>query len=190
MTLLLLVCFQLDATLQFFLRRTARRSPHRALVPDCSLPWNGSAILVMRSISVRRFEPETLAFSSRRRLFSVVDYPRRMAWGGTVSLFLAALALFFALGVWLRDLHRVRAMRWPMAFCRARLSRAQSAAEQKRSGAQKNWLSIAGQTLSPRNLSRLLTSTRARRRSAVCSGGATLSCLSPSPPCAWARWRS
>ena len=31
-------------------------------------------------------------------------------------LFLAALALFFALGVWLRDLHRVRAMRWPMAF--------------------------------------------------------------------------
>ncbi len=72
-----------------------------------------------------------------------------MAWGGTVSLYLAALALFFALGVWLRDLHRVRAMRWPMAFCRARLSRAQSAAEQKRSGGAKNWLSIAGRDAQP-----------------------------------------
>ena len=28
------------------------------------------------------------------------------------------------------------------------------------------------------------------KRPTVCSGGATLSCLSPSPPCAWARWRS
>ena len=147
-TLLLLVCFQLVLLFQFFFTTDGAALAYIVLSFGLLIAMEWFCYFVMRSISVRGFEPETLAFFLTSVGFSVVGSSAPDGMGRHCLLFLAALALFFALGVWLRDLHRVRAMRWPMAFAALGFLALNLLLSETIWGA-KNWLSIAGQTLQP-----------------------------------------
>ena len=147
-TLLLLVCFQLVLLFQFFFTTDGAALAYIVLSFGLLIAMEWFCYFVMRSISVRGFEPETLAFFLTSVGFSVAGSSAPDGMGRHCLLFLAALALFFALGVWLRDLHRVRAMRWPMAFAALGFLALNLLLSETIWGA-KNWLSIAGQTLQP-----------------------------------------
>ena len=147
-TLLLLVCFQLVLLFQFVFTTDGAALAYIVLSFGLLIAMEWFCYFVMRSISVRGFEPETLAFFLTSVGFSVVGSSAPDGMGRHCLLFLAALALFFALGVWLRDLHRVRAMRWPMAFAALGFLALNLLLSETIWGA-KNWLSIAGQTLQP-----------------------------------------
>ena len=147
-TLLLLVCFQLVLLFQFFFTTDGAALAYIVLSFGLLIAMEWFCYFVMRSISVRGFEPETLAFFLTSVGFSVAGSSAPDSMGRHCLLFLAALALFFALGVWLRDLHRVRAMRWPMAFAALGFLALNLLLSETIWGA-KNWLSIAGQTLQP-----------------------------------------
>ena len=147
-TLLLLVCFQLVLLFQFFFTTHGAALIYVILSFGLLIAMEWFCYFVMRSISVRGFEPETIAFFLTSVGFSVAGSSAPESMGRQCLLFLAALALFFALGVWLRDLHRVRAMRWPMAFAALGFLALNLLLSETIWGA-KNWLSIAGQTLQP-----------------------------------------
>ena len=147
-TLLLLVCFQLVLLFQFFFTTHGAALVYVMLSFGLLIAMEWFCYFVMRSISVRGFEPETIAFFLTSVGFSVAGSSAPESMGRQCLLFLAALALFFALGVWLRDLHRVRAMRWPMAFAALGFLALNLLLSETIWGA-KNWLSIAGQTLQP-----------------------------------------
>ena len=147
-TLLLLVCFQLVLLFQFFFTADTEDLFSISLAFGMLFALEWFAYFVMRSISVRGFEPETIAFFLTTIGFSVVASSAPESMVRQCLLFLAALAVFFALGVWLRDLRRVRAMRWLMAGAALGFLALNLLLSEEIWGA-KNWLSIAGQSLQP-----------------------------------------
>ena len=147
-TLLLLVCFQLVLLFQFFFTADTEDLFSISLAFGMLFALEWFAYFVMRSISVRGFEPETIAFFLTTVGFSVVASSAPESMVRQCLLFLAALAVFFALGVWLRDLRRVRAMRWLMAGAALGFLALNLLLSEEIWGA-KNWLSIAGQSLQP-----------------------------------------
>ena len=103
---------------------------------------------MVRSYSVRGFEPETVALFLTTVGFSVAATSTPGDMVKQSLLFLAALALFFALGLWLRDLRRVRSIRWFMALAALGFLALNLLLSERIWGAR-NWLSIAGQSLQP-----------------------------------------
>ena len=167
-TLLLLVCFQLVLLFQFFFTTDGAALAYIVLSFGLLIAMEWFCYFVMRSISVRGFEPETLAFFLTSVGFSVAGSSAPDSMGRHCLLFLAALALFFALGVWLRDLLGafsvlgwgrtfvvtgvllrtcsaigVRVARFALGFLALNLLLSETI------WGAKNWRSIAGQTLQP-----------------------------------------
>ena len=94
-TLLLLVCFQLVLLFQFFFTTDGAALAYIVLSFGLLIAMEWFCYFVMRSISVRGFEPETLAFFLTSVGFSVVGSSAPDGMGRHCLLFLAALALFF-----------------------------------------------------------------------------------------------
>ena len=146
-TLLLLTVFQLTALLQLCLSDPAEPA---AVVLSFGLlaaaEW--CCFFLLRSASVRGYEPETLAFFLTTVGFVVAASSVRGAMLKQSLLFLGALALFFLLGIWLRSLRRVRALRWAMGIAALGFLALTLLTSEAIWGA-KNWLSLAGQSLQP-----------------------------------------
>ena len=115
-TLMILTLFQAFLTLEFTVS-----ADEEYLVPICLaflalivLEW--FCYLVMRSVRRTGFEPETIAFflSTLGTAVAASSTPDDMF--RQVLFLLIGVALFFFLGWWLRDLQRVKAVRWLAAL--------------------------------------------------------------------------
>ena len=105
----------------------------------------------MRSLSAKGFEVETLAFFLSSIGLSITASSAPSGMAKAVLLLLMGLGLFAALGWWLRDLNRVKALRWPMAFLALVFLAFNLALSQEIFGAR-NWLTVGGITLQPTEL--------------------------------------
>jgi cell division protein FtsW len=104
--------------------------------------------LIMRSIRRTGFEAETIAFllSTLRLSVAASSVPENMT--KQVILLLAGIGLFIALGWWLRELGRAKALRWPAGFAALALLALNLLMSEEVFGA-KNWIYIAGFSLQP-----------------------------------------
>ncbi len=148
LTLLLLVLFQMLLLMEHLLYAEWEHVFPVALSFAFLIALEWGAYLLIRGVSVRGFEAETLALFLTTVGFSVAasSVPEGMVKQSV--LFLAALAGFFLLGVWLRDLRRARALRWLMGFAALGFLGLTLLLSEEIWGA-KNWLSVAGQSLQP-----------------------------------------
>ena len=107
--------------------------------------------LVMRSIRRSGFEPETLAFFLTTLGVAVVASSDPGDMLKQMILVLAGIALFFFLGWWMRDLRRVKSVRWMATIAAIGLLGINLVFSDAVFGA-KNWLSIAGISIQPSEL--------------------------------------
>ena len=117
-----------------------------SFVSLCVIMW--LYYIIMRSIGRRGFEVEALAFflSAIGLSIAASSVPESML--KQVLLLLAGIVLFLILGWWLRDLKRVKAMRFPAASVAVGLLAVNLIFGSEMFGA-KNWLSIAGVSFQP-----------------------------------------
>lgn len=102
----------------------------------------------MRSLFSKGFEVETLAFFLSSVGLSVTASSAPSGMAKSCALLLIGMALFIFLGWWLRDLQRVKLLRWPMAFMALVFLAVNLALSQEIFGAR-NWLSVAGFSVQP-----------------------------------------
>ena len=151
LTLLLLSIFQLFLALQ-----------HAITCPEAYVSSvTGSFVVViivewlyfffMRSLSAKGFEVETLAFFLSSVGLSITASSAPSGMAKACMLLLMGLGLYTALGWWLRELGRVKALRWPMAFLALVFLSFNLALSEELFGAR-NWLTVGGVTLQPTEL--------------------------------------
>ena len=111
--------------------------------------------IIMRAIGRRGFEVEALAFFLSTIGLSVAasSVPENML--KQVLLILSGIALFLLVGWWLRDLKRVKAMRFPAAAAAVGLLAVNIVFGSEMFGA-KNWLSIGGFSFQPSELVKIV----------------------------------
>ena len=147
-TLLLLTLFELTLLLQHCFTAAAADRPGIILSFGilASLQWGG--YFIERYAGARGFEPETLAFLLTAAGFSVAasSVPENMLKQS--ALFVLALTVFFLLGLWLRELKRVTALRAAAAAAAIALLGLTLVTSESVMGA-KNWLTVAGSSLQP-----------------------------------------
>ena len=154
-TLMILTLFQAFLTLEFTVS-----ADEEYLVPICLaflalivLEW--FCYLVMRSVRRTGFEPETIAFflSTLGTAVAASSTPDDMF--RQVLFLLIGVALFFFLGWWLRDLQRVKAVRWLAALAALGLLGITVILGEVRGGAG-NWLNFGSFTIQPSELVKVL----------------------------------
>ena len=147
-TLLLLTLFQILVFLQHLLYQDRSQALYLllAFVFLTAVEW--AAYFMIRGVSVRGFEAETIAFFLTTVGFSVAASAVPGGLAKQSLLFVAAVLGFFALGIWLRDLRRARSLRCIMGFAALGFLGLTLFLSEEIWGA-KNWLSIAGQSLQP-----------------------------------------
>ena len=154
-SLMILTLFQAFLTLEFTVS-----ADEEYLVPICLaflalivLEW--FCYLVMRSVRRTGFEPETIAFflSTLGTAVAASSTPDDMF--RQVLFLLIGVALFFFLGWWLRDLQRVKAVRWLAALAAPGLLGITVILGEVRGGAG-NWLNFGSFTIQPSELVKVL----------------------------------
>ncbi len=147
-TLLILTVFQAILTLQLAFDSKAEHIYLIAMAFGALALIQWCYYLVMRSIRRTGFEVETLAFFLSSVGFSVCasSIPAEMI--KQVILTCAGVAGFIFLGWWLRDLHRAKAMRWPVA-CGALVLLAINLILSKVTYGARNWIQIGSFTIQP-----------------------------------------
>lgn len=111
--------------------------------------------LIMRTFGRTGFEVETLAFFLSTLGISIVATSAPNDLAKTVILLIAAVILYFILGWWLRDLRRVKAMRWAATIAAVGLLGLNLILSEAIYGA-KNWIEIGGITVQPSELVKVL----------------------------------
>ena len=111
--------------------------------------------LIMRTFGRTGFEVETLAFFLSTLGISIVATSAPTDLAKTVILLIAAVILYFILGWWLRDLRRVKAMRWAATIAAVGLLGLNLILSEAIYGA-KNWIEIGGITVQPSELVKVL----------------------------------
>ena len=111
--------------------------------------------IIMRAIGRRGFEVEALAFflSTIGLAVAASSIPENML--KQVLLLLAGIILFLLVGWWLRDLKRVKAMRFPAAAAAVGLLAVNIVFGSEIFGA-KNWLSVGGVSFQPSELVKIV----------------------------------
>ena len=147
-TLLLVSLWQLAVVFQhcLFLQESLRFQVILAFGLLTAMEW--SYYFLMRYFGLREFEPETIAFFLTAIGFSVVATAAPETMLKECLLFLGALVVFLLLGLWLRDLGRVRKLRWLMGGLAIGFLALTLLTSEEIWGAR-NWLIIAGQSLQP-----------------------------------------
>ena len=149
-TLLILTIFQTLLTLQL-VRAVGDKAVSVALAFGVLALAEWSLYLLMRAMDRRGFEPETLAFFLSTLGMAVCATAAPEEMGKQMLLFLAGVAMFLLLGLWLRVLGRVKVLRWPVAAAALALLALNLALGRTVNGAA-NWVSIGGFTLQPSEL--------------------------------------
>ena len=111
--------------------------------------------LIMRSFGRTGFEVESLAFFLSTLGISIVATSAPDDLAKTVILLIAGVILYFILGWWLRDLRRVKAMRWAATIAAVGLLGLNLILSEAIYGA-KNWIEIGGITVQPSELVKVL----------------------------------
>ena len=154
-TLLILTLFQAFLTLEFTVT-----ADEEYLMPICLaflalivLEW--FCYLVMRSVRRTGFEPETIAFflSTLGTEVCASSTPDDML--RQVLFLVIGVALFFFLGWWLRDLRRVKAVRWLAALAAMGLLGITVVLGEVRGGSG-SWLNFGSFTVQPSELVKVL----------------------------------
>jgi len=150
-TLLLLTGFQLFLALEHAITAPEEyvTAVTGAFIATIIVEW--MFFFFMRSLSAKGFEVETLAFFLSSVGLSVTASSAPSGMAKACALLLIGLGLFASLGWWLRDLRRVKLLRWPMAFLALAFLGFNLALSQEVFGAR-NWLTVAGVTLQPTEL--------------------------------------
>ena len=111
--------------------------------------------LVMRSVRRSGFEPETIAFLLSTLGMSVAASSTPDDMFRQVLFLCIGVALFFILGWWLRDLRRVKAVRWLAALAAMGLLAVTVVLGEVRGGSG-SWLNFGGFTVQPSELVKVL----------------------------------
>ena len=104
--------------------------------------------LMIRSMDRSGFEPETIAFFLCTLGLAVCATATPGALTFQVILLLVGVAAFFLFGWWLRDLIRVKALRWPMAIL-ALIFLALNLVVGRITNGARNWILLGGFSLQP-----------------------------------------
>ena len=150
-TLLILTTFQVLLTLEYAgaLEEAYRLNAALGFAFIVLVQW--CYFLLMRAIDRRGFETETLAFFLCTLGLAVCVSSTPGDVLKQLLLMLAGMLLFVFLGFWLRDLGRVRFLRWPVAAAALGLLALNLVAGDTQYGAT-NWLSFGGFSLQPSEL--------------------------------------
>ncbi len=148
LSLLLLTIFQALLMLQLTFTTPAEHVGSVCLAFGIVAAVEWFCYFAMRALAIRGFEVETLAFYLSSVGLAVTASSEPSGMVKACFLLLAGVALFVALGWWLRDLQRVKLLRWPMAFAALLFLCVNLALSEEVFGAR-NWLTVAGITLQP-----------------------------------------
>lgn len=154
-TLLILTLFQAFLTLEFTITVDEEH-----LIPVCLgflalivLEW--FCFLVMKSVRRTGFEPETIAFFLSTLGMEVCASSTPDDMFRQVIFLVVGVALFFFFGWWLRDLRRVKAVRWLAALAAMGLLGITVVLGEVRGGSG-SWLNFGGITVQPSELVKVL----------------------------------
>jgi len=111
--------------------------------------------LLMRTLRRSGFEVETIAFFLSTLGMSVVATSAPSDLDKTVIILIIGVALYYILGWWLRDLRRVKALRWAATIAAVGLLGINILFSESILGA-KNWLYIGGVSIQPSELVKVL----------------------------------
>ncbi len=147
-TLLILTVFQAILALGLAFNSEAEHVPLIAMAFGALALIQWCYYLIMRSIRRTGFEVETLAFflSSIGFCVAASSIPDEMI--KQVMLTCGGVAGFILLGWWLRDLHRAKSMRWPVA-CAALVFLAINLILSRVTYGARNWIQIGSFTIQP-----------------------------------------
>lgn len=166
-SLVLLTLFQVLAGLQFLL---FEEGLHALLIPGAFLCLTAVMwiyCLVLRSMGRTGFEMETIAFFLSTLCLAVTASSAPSAVPKQLLAILLGIVLFLVTGVFLRDLERVRRIRWLMAAGAIALLSLSLIAGHVKYGAA-NWISLFGFSFQPSELAKPCY---------IFAGAATLECL-------------
>ena len=154
-TLLILTLFQAFLTLQFTVTASSEHlmSVCLAFLALIVLEW--FCFLVMKSVRRTGFEPETIAFFLSTLGMSVAASSTPDDMFRQVLFLCVGVALFFFLGWWLRDLRRVKAVRWLAALAAMGLLAVTIVLGEVRGGSG-SWLNFGAFTVQPSELVKVL----------------------------------
>ena len=154
-TLLLLSIFQAFMMLQYSFSAKDEYVILTALSFFAVMILQWICYLLMRTFRRTGFEVETLAFFLSTLGLSVVATSVPSDLDKTVFLLIAGVIMYFILGWWLRDLRRVKAMRWAATIAAVGLLALNLVLSETIYGA-KNWIEIGGITVQPSELVKVL----------------------------------
>ena len=153
-SLILLTLFQLLTSIQLTISEGADATPALpgTFLALIALMWG--YFLVMRALRRVGFEMETIAFFLSTLSLSVTASSNTPALPKQFICVMLGLAVFLVLGVFLRDLDRVKKLRWFMAAAAIGLLGITLVLGSAKFGA-KNWISFAGFSLQPSELAKI-----------------------------------
>ena len=154
-TLLILTLFQAFLTLEYTVTADEAYLVNICLGFLALIVLEWFCYLVMRSVRRSGFEPETIAFllSTLGMAVTASSAPEDMV--RQVIFLLAGVAAFFFLGWWLRDLGRVKSVRWLAVLAAVGLLGVTVVFGEVRGGAG-NWLNFGAFTVQPSELVKVL----------------------------------
>lgn len=153
-SLLLLTLFQVLTAAQFLL---SVDEEHMLLVPACFLALAGVMWLycaVMRALGRLGFEMETIAFFLSTLSLSVTASSAPGSVPKQMAAIILGMVIFLVLGIFLRDLERVKKIRWLMAGGAVGLLSLSLVLGQVKYGAA-NWISLGGVSFQPSELAKI-----------------------------------
>lgn len=148
-----LTLFQLLTALQFLLRG----EEHILLVPACFVCLTGIMWIYctgMGALGRTGFEMETIAFFLSTLSLAVTASSAPSAVPKQLGAIVLGIVLFLVLGVFLRDLERVKKIRWLMAAGAVGLLGLSLVLGQVKYGAA-NWISVFGMSFQPSELGKI-----------------------------------
>lgn len=154
-TLLLLSLFQAFMMLQYCFSADDEHLMLIELSFFALMIWQWACYLLMRSFQRTGFEIETIAFFLSTLGLSVVATSTPEAMGKTVILLILGVVMYLILGWWLRDLRRVKFMRWTATIAAMGFLALNLLLSDAVFGA-KNWLEIGGISMQPSELVKVL----------------------------------
>lgn len=154
-TLLLLSLFQSLIMLQYCVSAADEYLVVTCLAFFALLAIEWMCYLLIRSFRRNGFEVETLAFFLTTLGLSVVASSAPGDLVKTLILLIMGVVMFFVMGWWLRDLQRVKMLRWAATIAAMGLLFVNLLLSESLFGA-KNWLYIGGFSLQPSELVKVL----------------------------------
>lgn len=154
-TLLLLSLFQAFVMLQYCFSAQDEYVVLTELTFFAVMILQWVCYLLMRSLGRTGFEVETIAFFLSTMGMSVVATSAPDDLDKTLILLIAGVVLYFVMGWWLRDLRRVKALRWAATIAAVGLLAINLIFSETTLGA-KNWIEIGGISVQPSEFVKVL----------------------------------